>query len=160
MHVLFCSPEEPTPLLFLDRLVPFKANEQLQRCLKSTGGSSWKSFFLHSSTHNQHFFPSPLLISSPFPFLKTSREVSHLGGPCSNYRKFSLPEDVQPHPVWLALASYRNIKLFSIFLSEELFGGVGMKEILVLLWMLIYVRNYPNHEACLERKQVHMHTCV
>lgn len=94
MHVIFCSPEEPAPLLFLDRLVPFKANEQLQRCLKSTGGSSWKSFFLHSSTHNQHFFPSPLLISSPFPFLKTSREVSHLGGPCSNYRKFSLPEDV------------------------------------------------------------------
>ena len=37
MHVIFCSPEEPTPLLFLDRLAQFKANEQLQRCLKSTG---------------------------------------------------------------------------------------------------------------------------
>lgn len=50
---------------------------------------------------------------------------------------------------------------FLFFCQKSCWGGAGMKEILVLLWMLIYVHNYPQSWGMPgEKTSADAHMCV
>lgn len=68
MHMTFCSSKEPTPILFLDTAVQFKANEQLERSLRCPCHEALLGniFFLFDSPHNYIFF---FLLLFSFPSL-------------------------------------------------------------------------------------------
>lgn len=164
MHMTCCSPKETSLILFLDRPMQFKANEQLQKFLKYLRLEvPLRSSPRHIYSHNL-ILASPPFFPFPFPFSKGVFEVSHLGGPYSKYKQFSLYRDAEPHLYYLS-SQVRDLVLCFGFFPEKMFLlGNEMNFSSFFKWLPIYVHNQTNHKAYLKRKLAHryfiMHKCI
>lgn len=98
-HVTLGTHKKPTPSLFLDKHRKLKANEQLQRSLKSTTlEGPMKTLFVPLYFLLQPFLPTPPGPSFTFPFsVLFSFEISHVGGSHSDCRKLFWHKNAPSH---------------------------------------------------------------